>query len=81
MEDLAFLVMGIMLGLLALGVTTVVLAIFARKGRISKYWPIGLIAVLVGLGIAAWQGSDRLAMIPLGLAAISLAITFWPKAN
>jgi hypothetical protein len=78
MEDLALLVTGILLGLILIGVASVVLAVLARKNKISKYWPLGASVALSLLGILAWQGSDRLGMIPLGWALLTAVITLWP---
>jgi hypothetical protein len=79
MEDLALLVSGILLGLIILGAGSVVLAILARRGKIKNYWPLGAAALLIILGIIAWQGSDRLGMIPIGWAFLTAAITLLPK--
>jgi uncharacterized membrane protein YbhN (UPF0104 family) len=81
MEDLALLVSAIVIGLLVLGFGAVVLAILARKMKISKYWPLGAAVALTILSLIAWQGSDRLGMIPLGLAVLTAAITYWPASK
>jgi hypothetical protein len=81
MEDLALLVTGILLGLIAFGATSVFLAVLARKNKISKYWPLGASVALSLLAIVAWQGSDRLGMIPLGLALLTAIITLWPPSR
>jgi len=81
MEDLALLVGGILLGLVVLGAGSVVLAILARRNKISRYWPLGAVVVLTILGVVAWQGSDRMGMIPLGWAILTLTITLWPKSK
>jgi hypothetical protein len=81
MEDLALLVSGIFLGLIAIGVGSVVLAILARKNKISRYWPLGTSVALSLLAIIAWQGSDRLGMIPLGWAVLTAVITLWPPSK
>ena len=81
MEDLALLLSGILLGLVVIGVGPVALAILARKNRIARYWPLGASVALTLLGIVAWQGSDRLGMIPLGWALITALITLWPPSR
>lgn len=81
MEDLALLVSGILLGLVVIGVGSVVLAVLARKNRISRYWPLGASVALTLLAIVAWQGSDRLGMIPLGWALLTAVITLWPPSR
>ena len=81
MEDLALLVGGIFFGLIVNGAGAVVLAIFARKNRISKYWPLGAAVALSILSLIAWQGSERLGMIPLGWALLTAAITYWPSSK
>lgn len=81
MEDLALLIGGILIGLVAVGLGSVLLAILARKNKISKYWPLVAAVVLSILSLIAWQGSDRLGMIPLGLAVLTAAITYWPPAK
>jgi hypothetical protein len=81
MEDLALLVTGILLGLIVIGVVSVVLAVLARKNKISKYWPLGASVALSLLAIVAWQGSDRLGMIPLGWALLTAVITIWPPSR
>lgn len=81
MEDLAFLVGAILLGLVVLGAGSVVLAVVARTGKISRYWPLGAVVVLAILGLVAWQGSDRMGLVPLGLALVTLVITLWPKSE
>jgi hypothetical protein len=81
MEDLALLVSGILLGLVILGAGSVVLAVLARKNKISKYWPLGAALALSLLSLIAWQGSDRLGMIPLGWALLAAAITYWPPSK
>jgi hypothetical protein len=81
MEDLALLVTGILLGLIVIGVASVVLAVLARKNKISKYWPLGASVVLSLLAIVAWQGSDRLGMIPLAWALLTAVITLWPPSR
>ena len=81
MEDLALLVSGILLGLVVIGVGSVVLAILARKNKISRYWPLGASVALTLLAIVAWQGSDRLGMIPLGWALLTAVITLWPPSR
>ena len=81
MEDLALLVSGIFIGLIVLGAGAVVLAVLARKKKISKYWPLGAVAVLSILSLIAWQGSDRLGMIPLGIALLTASITYWPPSK
>lgn len=81
MEDLALLVGGILLALVVLGAGSVVLAILARRNKISRYWPLGAVVVLTILGVVAWQGSDRMGMIPLGWAILTLVITLWPKSK
>jgi hypothetical protein len=81
LEDLALLVSGILLGLVVIGVGSVVLAVLARKNRISRYWPLGASVALSLLAIVAWQGSDRLGMIPLGWALLTAVITLWPPSR
>ena len=81
MEDLALLVSGILLGLVVIGVGSVVLAVLARRNRISRYWPLGASVALTLLAIVAWQGSDRLGMIPLGWALLTAVITLWPPSR
>ena len=81
MEDLALLVTGILLGLIVIGVASVVLAVLARKNKISKYWPLGASVALSLLAVIAWQGSDRLGMIPLGWAVLTAVITLWPPSR
>jgi asparagine N-glycosylation enzyme membrane subunit Stt3 len=81
LEDLALVVTGILLGFVLLGVVAVTLAILSRKGKLSKYWPLGLAVVLTVVAIFAWQGSDRLAMVPLAWAALTATIAFWPKSK
>ncbi|CAB4625880.1 unannotated protein [freshwater metagenome] len=81
MEDLALLVGGIFVGLILIGAVSVVLAVLARRNKISKYWPLGAAVVLSLLALVAWQGSDRLGMIPLGWALLTATITLWPPAK
>ena len=81
MEDLALLVSGILLGLVVIGVGSVVLAVLARRNRISRYWPLGASVALSLLAIVAWQGSDRLGMIPMGWALLTAVITLWPPSK
>ena len=81
MEDLALLVTGILLGLILIGATSVVLAVLARKNKISRYWPLGAAVALSLLALVAWQGSDRLGMIPLGWAVLTAVITIWPASK
>jgi hypothetical protein len=81
MEDLALLVSAIFFGLVILGAGSVVLAVLARKNKISKYWPLGAAVALSILSLIAWQGSDRLGMIPLGWALLTAAITYWPASK
>ena len=81
MEDLALLLSGIVLGLVILGAGSVVLAVLARKNKISKYWPLGAALALSLLSLIAWQGSDRLGMIPLVWALLTAAITYWPPSK
>lgn len=81
MEDLALLVLGIFVGLVVIGAASVVLAVLARKNKISRYWPLGASVVLSLLAIVAWQGSDRLGMIPLGWALLTAVITLWPPGK
>jgi hypothetical protein len=81
MEDLALLVTGILLGLIVIGAASVLLAVLARKNKISRYWPLGAAVALSLLSIVAWQGSDRLGMIPLGWAVLTAAITLWPPSR
>lgn len=81
MEDLALVVSLMILGLLVIGAGSVVLATLARKSKISTYWPLGTAVALTILSLIAWQGSDRLAMIPLGLAVLTVAITYWPLSK
>jgi hypothetical protein len=81
MEDLAFLVTGILLGLIVVGAGSVTLAVLARKNKISRYWPLGASVALALLALIAWQGSDRLGMVPLGWALLTAAITLWPTSR
>jgi hypothetical protein len=81
MEDLALLVTGILLGLILIGATSVVLAVLARKNKISRYWPLGAAVALGVLALVAWQGSDRLGMIPLAWAILTAVITLWPASK
>jgi hypothetical protein len=81
MEDLALVVSAIFFGLIILGAGSVVLAVLARKNKISKYWPLGAAIALSILSLIAWQGSDRLGMIPLGWALLTAAITYWPPSK
>ena len=81
MEDLALLVSGIVIGLIVLGIAAVALALFSRKRKVSKYLVLGIAGVLGVVAIFAWQGSDRLAMIPLAAAVIASAIALWPSNN
>lgn len=81
MEDLALLLTGILLGLISVGVGSVVLAILARKNKISRYWPLGASVILSLVAVVAWQGSDRLGMIPLGWALLTAVITIWPTSK
>lgn len=78
MEDLALLLGGIFLGLLVLGAFGVVLAILARKNKISKYWALGFVVLLTVVAIIAWQGSERLAAVPLAWAVLASVIALWP---
>jgi len=81
MEDLALLVTGILLGLVVIGVGAVVLAVLARRNKISRYWPLGAAVALSVLALIAWQGSDRLGMIPLAWAILTAVITLWPASK
>jgi hypothetical protein len=81
MEDLALVVSVIFFGLILLGAGSVVLAVLARKNKISKYWPLAAAIALSILSLIAWQGSDRLGMIPLGWALLTAAITYWPPSK
>lgn len=81
MEDLALLVSGIVIGLFMLGIAAVVLAGLSRKNKVSKYWALGLAVVLSIIALIAWQGSDRLALIPLGWAILAGIIAMWPKGK
>jgi hypothetical protein len=81
MEDLALVVTGILLGLIVIGAASVLLAVLARRNKISKYWPLGAAVALSLLSIVAWQGSDRLGMIPLGWALLTAVITLWPPSR
>jgi hypothetical protein len=81
MEDLALLVTGILLGLILIGAGSVVLAVLARRNKISRYWPLGTAVALSLLALVAWQGSDRLGMIPLGWAVLTALITIWPASK
>jgi hypothetical protein len=81
MEDLALVVSVIFFGLVILGAGSVVLAVLARKNKISKYWPLAAAIALSILSLIAWQGSDRLGMIPLGWALLTAAITYWPPSK
>jgi len=81
MEDLALLVTGILLGLIVIGAASVLLAVLARKNKISRYWPLGAAVALSLLSLVAWQGSDRLGMIPLGWAVLTATITLWPPSR
>jgi hypothetical protein len=81
MEDLALVVSAIFFGLVVLGAGSVVLAVLARKSKISNYWPLGAAVALSVLSLIAWQGSDRLGMIPLGWALLTAAITYWPVSK
>lgn len=81
MEDLALLVTGILLGLILIGATSVVLAVLARKNKISRYWPLGAAVALSVLALVTWQGSDRLGMIPIAWAILTAAITLWPSSK
>jgi hypothetical protein len=81
MEDLALLVTGILFGLIFIGAGSVVLAVLARKNKISRYWPLGAAIALSVLAIVAWQGSDRLGTIPLAWALLTTAITLWPASK
>jgi hypothetical protein len=81
MEDLALLVTGILVGLIVIGAASVALAVLARKNKISKYWPMGASVALSLLAVIAWQGSDRLGMIPLGWAVLTAVITLWPPTR
>ena len=81
MEDLALVVSGILLGLIVIGAGSVALAVLSRRNKISKYWPLGASVVLSLLSIVAWQGSDRLGMIPMGWALLTAVITVWPPSK
>jgi hypothetical protein len=81
MEDLALLVTGILFGLIFIGAASVVLAVLARKNKISRYWPLGASVGLSVLALVAWQGSDRLGMIPLAWAILTAVITLWPASK
>jgi hypothetical protein len=81
MEDLALLVTGILLGLIVIGAASVLLAVLARKNKISRYWPLGAAVALSLLSLVVWQGSDRLGMIPLGWAVLTATITLWPPSR
>lgn len=81
MEDLALLVSGIVIGLFMLGIAAVVLAGLSRKNKISRYWAIGAAVLLTIVALIAWQGSERLALIPLGWAILAGVIAMWPRSN
>jgi hypothetical protein len=81
MEDLALLVTGILLGLILIGAGSVVLAVLARKNKISRYWPLGAAVALSLLAIVTWQGSDRFGMMTLGWALLTTVITLWPASK
>lgn len=81
MEDLALLVSGIVIGLFMLGIAAVVLAGMSRKNKVSKFWALGAAIFLSIVALIAWQGSDRLALIPLSWAILAGVIAMWPKAK
>lgn len=81
MEDLAFLVGGILIGLFMLGTAAVVLAALSRRNKISRYWGLGLGVVLTIIAMIAWQGSERLALVPLAWGVLAGVISMWPKAK
>lgn len=78
MEDLALLVSGIVIGLFMLGIAAVVLAGLSRKNKVSKYWALGAAVLLSIVALIAWQGSERLALIPLGWGVLASVIALWP---
>lgn len=80
MEDLALIVSGIVIGLFMLGIAAVVLAGLSRKNKVSKYWALGAAILLSLVALVAWQGSDRLALIPLGWGVLAGVIALWPKS-
>ena len=81
MEDLALIVTGIVFGIVFIGAVSVVLAVLARRNKISRYWPLGAVVALSLLAVVAWQGTDRLGMITLGWALLTAVITLWPPAK
>lgn len=81
MESLALLVSGIVIGIFMLGIAAVVLAGLSRRNRVSKFWALGLAVSLTIVALIAWQGSDRLALIPLGWAVLAGVIAMWPKSE
>lgn len=81
MEDLAFIVGGIFIGLFVLGIVGVVLAALSRRNKVSRYWGIGLAVVLTILAMIAWQGSPALGAVPLAWGVLAGIISLWPKAK
>lgn len=81
MESLALLVSGIVIGIFMLGIAAVVLAGLSRRNKVSKFWALGLAVSLTIVALIAWQGSDRLALIPLGWAVLAGVIAMWPKSE
>jgi hypothetical protein len=79
MESLAALVAGIFVFLIAISLTSIVLAIFYRRGKV-KLWVATVVNVMVGF-LAMWGIATvwTLAVPPLiGLITASI-ITTWPK--
>lgn len=81
MEDLALLVGGIFIGLFVLGIAGVVLAALSRKNKVSRYWGIGFAVLLTIIAMIAWQGSERLALVPLAWGILAGVIAMWPRAK
>jgi asparagine N-glycosylation enzyme membrane subunit Stt3 len=81
LEDLALIVTGIVFGVIFIGAVSVLLAVLARRNKISRYWPLGASVALSLLAVIAWQGSDRLGMITIGWALLTAVITLWPLSK
>lgn len=82
MESLAYLVMGILAFILALGVAAVILSVLSWSGKIHRAWGFSVTGMLFLVTVAAFSLQVQLGLLPTIPLLVSIGfLAFKKKAS
>jgi|GEM_PF-6405957 len=82
MESLAYLVMGILAFILALGIAAVILSVLSWSGKIHRAWGLAATGMLFLVTVAAFSLQVQLGLLPAIPLLVSIGfLAFKKKAS